>query len=105
MNTTLGQTWAEKGEAPPYKNLYNRREQYKTNHVPADVCFLTAGVDVQRDRLELEIGRLVCRQTQLFDRLPRNRGGARPEPPYGTIWQPSWVNGGRARTGWSFLSE
>lgn len=55
VNTTLGQTWAEKGEAPPYKNLYNRREQYKTNHVPADVCFLTAGVDVQRDRLELEI--------------------------------------------------
>lgn len=55
VNTTLGQTWAEKGEAPPFKNLYNRREHYKTNHVPADVCFLTAGVDVQRDRLELEV--------------------------------------------------
>ena len=55
VNTTLGETWAEKGEAPPYKNLYNRREKYKTNQVPADVCFLTAGVDVQRDRLELEI--------------------------------------------------
>lgn len=55
INTTLGETWAERGEAPPYKNLYNRREQYKINEVPADVCFLTAGVDVQRDRLELEI--------------------------------------------------
>lgn len=55
VNTTLGETWAEKGEAPPFKNLYNRREQYKTNEVPVDVCFLTAGVDVQRDRLELEI--------------------------------------------------
>lgn len=55
VNTTLGETWAEKGEAPPFKNLYNRREQYKTNMIPADVCFLTAGVDVQRDRLELEI--------------------------------------------------
>ncbi|WP_298032142.1 phage terminase large subunit family protein [uncultured Alistipes sp.] len=55
VNTTLGETWAERGEAPPYKNLYNRREQYKINEVPADVCFLTAGVDVQRDRLELEI--------------------------------------------------
>ncbi len=55
VNTTLGETWAERGEAPPYKNLYNRREQYKINKVPADVCFLTAGVDVQRDRLELEI--------------------------------------------------
>lgn len=55
INTTLGETWAEKGEAPEYKNLYNRRETYRTNTIPADVCFLTAGVDVQRDRLELEI--------------------------------------------------
>lgn len=55
VNTTLGQTWAERGEAPPFKNLYNRRETYRTNTVPDDVCFLTAGVDVQRDRLELEI--------------------------------------------------
>jgi phage terminase large subunit GpA-like protein len=55
VNTTLGETWAEKGEAPPYRNLYNRREGYPTNEVPEDVCFLTAGVDVQRDRLELEV--------------------------------------------------
>ncbi len=55
VNTTLGETWAERGEAPPYKNLYNRRENYPRNHVPADVCFLTAGVDVQADRVELEI--------------------------------------------------
>ena len=55
VNTTLGETWAERGEAPPYKNLYNRRESYRTNSVPDDVCFITAGVDVQRDRLELEI--------------------------------------------------
>lgn len=55
VNTTLGETWAERGEAPPYKNLYNKREQYKINTIPADVCFITAGVDVQRDRLELEI--------------------------------------------------
>ena len=55
VNTTLGETWAERGEAPPYKNLYNRRERYRIGQVPVDVCFLTAGVDVQRDRLELEI--------------------------------------------------
>lgn len=55
VNTTLAETWTERGEAPEYKNLYNRREQYLINSVPADVCFLTAGVDVQRDRLELEI--------------------------------------------------
>lgn len=55
VNTVLGESWAEKGEAPPYKNLFNRREDYKLNEVPTDVCFLTSGVDVQRDRLELEI--------------------------------------------------
>lgn len=55
VNTTLGQTWVERGEAPPFRNLYNRREHYRANTVPDDVCFLTAGVDVQRDRLELEI--------------------------------------------------
>lgn len=55
VNTVLGESWAEKGEAPPYKNLFNRREDYKINEVPADVCFITSGVDVQRDRIELEI--------------------------------------------------
>lgn len=55
VNTVLGETWAERGDAPPFKNLYNRREEYRLNDVHDDVCFLTAGVDVQRDRLELEI--------------------------------------------------
>lgn len=55
VNTVLGETWKEKGEAPPYKNLYNRRENYERNKVPDDVCFITAGVDVQADRLELEV--------------------------------------------------
>ena len=55
VNTVLGEAWAERGEAPEYKNLHNRREGYSLNSVPDDVCFLTAGVDVQKDRLELEI--------------------------------------------------
>lgn len=55
VNTKLGETWEERGEAPPYKNLYNRRENYPLNVVPDDVCFLTCGVDVQRNRIELEI--------------------------------------------------
>ena len=55
VNTTLAECWQERGESPEYKNLYNRRENYQTNIVPSDVCFLTAGVDVQKDRLELEI--------------------------------------------------
>ena len=55
INTVLGETYKEKGEAPPWENLYNRRQTYKTNEPNAEVGFLTAGVDVQKDRLELEI--------------------------------------------------
>lgn len=55
VNTVLGETWKERGEAPPWENLYNKRETYAINRPPAEVVFLTAGVDVQRDRLELEV--------------------------------------------------
>jgi len=55
INTVLGETWKEKGEAPPYENLYNRREAYRLNKPQKEICFITVGVDVQRDRLELEI--------------------------------------------------
>ncbi len=55
VNTVLGDCYVEKGEAPPWKNIYNRREEYPTNRPPKDCAFLTAGVDVQGDRLELEI--------------------------------------------------
>ena len=55
VNTILGETYRDKGEAPPWENLYNRREAYTINIVPADVEFLTAGVDIQKDRIELEI--------------------------------------------------
>lgn len=55
VNTVLGETWKEKGEAPPWENLYNKREQLKLNVPTKEVKFITAGVDVQKDRLELEI--------------------------------------------------
>ena len=55
INTVLGETWAERGDAPEYKNLYNRREEYRLNELNEDVCFLTAGIDVQKDRVEIEI--------------------------------------------------
>ncbi len=54
-NTVLGETWKEKGDAPDWENIYNRRETYATNTVPLEVGFITAGVDVQKDRIELEI--------------------------------------------------
>ena len=55
VNTILGETWKEKGEAPEWQNLYNRRESYKTNRPPKEVAFLTMGADIQRDRIELEV--------------------------------------------------
>ncbi|KKL54147.1 hypothetical protein LCGC14_2268310, partial [marine sediment metagenome] len=55
VNTVLGETWQERGEAPDYQRLYERRETYPIGEVPAAVDFLTAGVDVQKDRLVYEV--------------------------------------------------
>jgi phage terminase large subunit GpA-like protein len=55
MNTVLGESWKDKGEAPDWEKVYRRRESYETNTIPEGVCFLTAGVDVQEDRIECEI--------------------------------------------------
>lgn len=55
VNTILGETWAEESEAPAWENIYNRRELYAPNTIPQSVCFLTCGVDVQKDRVEFEI--------------------------------------------------
>ena len=55
VNTVLGDTWTMLGEAPDWKHLYDRREQYKFGTVPRGGVFLTAGADVQKDRIEVEI--------------------------------------------------
>lgn len=54
-NTILAETFAESGESPDWEILYNRRGDYKFNIVPNEVAFLTAGVDIQGNRIELEI--------------------------------------------------
>lgn len=54
VNTSLGETWEERGEYIPYKNLYDRRETYEYA-VPDGVYYLTAGVDIQGDRIEVEV--------------------------------------------------
>jgi phage terminase large subunit GpA-like protein len=54
-NTVLGETWRERGEAPEWERLYQRREPYGLGTVPRGGLFLTAGVDVQKDRLVVEI--------------------------------------------------
>lgn len=55
VNTVLGETWKEKGDAPEWRRLYLRREQYEPRKCPQGVLFLTCGVDVQKDRIECEV--------------------------------------------------
>jgi Bacteriophage tail assembly protein len=50
VNTFLGETWIETGDRMDDNVLYQRREKYT---MPRDVVVITAGVDVQDDRLEV----------------------------------------------------
>src|SRR3954466_507723 len=54
INTSLGETWEQEGESVDDGTLYGRREEYAAE-VPRDAVVLTAGVDVQEDRLEVEV--------------------------------------------------
>ncbi len=53
-NTYLGETWEDQGETIDDYSLAERREAYGEG-IPDEVIFLTCGVDVQDDRLELSI--------------------------------------------------
>jgi phage terminase large subunit GpA-like protein len=55
VNTALGETWVEKGEAPDWQRVYQRRESYPISTIPEKPVLVTAGVDVQRDRLVWEV--------------------------------------------------
>lgn len=54
VNTELGETWEEPGDRVDAEMLVSRREIYGAE-VPDDVLVLTAGVDVQADRFEVEV--------------------------------------------------
>jgi phage terminase large subunit GpA-like protein len=54
-NTVLGETWVETGDAPEWQRLADRREEWKPGTVPAGGLFLTAGADVQKDRIEVDV--------------------------------------------------
>lgn len=55
VNTVLGEPWRERGDAPEWQRLYDRRERYEPGTCPGRVLFVTAGVDVQKDRLVYEV--------------------------------------------------
>jgi phage terminase large subunit GpA-like protein len=54
-NGVLGETWIETGEAPDWQRLYERREPWAIGTVPSGGLFLTAGADVQKDRIEVDV--------------------------------------------------
>lgn len=53
-NTEMGETWEQEGEQIDTDDLYKRREEYGCE-VPEGVLVLTAGVDTQDDRFEIEV--------------------------------------------------
>lgn len=53
-NTELGETWEEEGQAIEDSTLLKRRQKYNCE-VPEDVIILTAGIDTQDNRFEIEV--------------------------------------------------
>jgi phage terminase large subunit GpA-like protein len=71
VNTVLGLAYTEPREAPAWEPLYNRREEYAEGVVQPGVALLVMAVDLQADRLEVEMkgyGR-DCRSWSLLYRV------------------------------------
>lgn len=54
VNVSLAETWEERGETADATGLMSRREVFRAA-VPLGGVYLTAGIDMQNDRLEVEI--------------------------------------------------
>lgn len=55
VNNVLAETWEVKGDRLSDHELAKRAEKYDTDPLPDGVMLLTAGTDVQNDRLETEV--------------------------------------------------
>jgi phage terminase large subunit GpA-like protein len=55
VNLVLGESWQERGDAPDWQPLYDRREDYPVGTVPQGGLFFTAGADVHPNRIEVEV--------------------------------------------------
>jgi len=54
-NTILGEAWSDAGEEISDQDLYAKSEDFSLEGLPQEVLCITAGVDVQRDRLEVAL--------------------------------------------------
>lgn len=55
VNTSLGETWEEEGSTVEAGSLLERREQYGPENIPEGVLLLSAGIDTQDDRVEVQL--------------------------------------------------
>lgn len=58
VQSKMGEDFEEEGDQPPHDKLYQRGQasHYTINDpLPDGVCLLTCGIDVQKDRIELEV--------------------------------------------------
>lgn len=55
VNTVLAEPWIEKGEVPDWEAIKRRALSYPFGIAPQGVLFITYGVDIQRDRIEMEV--------------------------------------------------
>ena len=55
VNTTLAETWKDQGVGIDDIPFMSRRENYYPDNLPKGIILLTAGIDVQDDRIEIEV--------------------------------------------------
>lgn len=55
VNTVIGDVWEEAGESIDPSSFIGRRENYDGETLPQEIAAITAGVDVQDDRLEVQL--------------------------------------------------
>jgi len=55
INTRLSDVYREKGDAPDWQRLYERRETWPLGNVPAGGLMIVCGIDVQKDYLIFEV--------------------------------------------------
>ncbi len=83
VNTVLGEPFEEEHEAPEWTRIYERRELFKIGVIPKGGLFVTAGADIQKDRIEIEVvawGRM--KESWSIDYFVLDGDTARPE-----VWE------------------